>query len=101
MTWLDRIPLQILIIASLTLGLAPFVPEPHIWEKLRMLAAGQLIVLGDSGKLMVAPASPKGFAPTGEAKVLGGRCWTSPVLANGRIYCRGARGDLVCLDVRP
>lgn len=42
MTWLDRIPLQILIIASLTLGLAPFVPEPHVWEKLRMLAAGQL-----------------------------------------------------------
>ena len=42
MTWLDRIPLQILIIVSLTLGLAPFVPEPHIWEKLRMLAAGQL-----------------------------------------------------------
>jgi outer membrane protein assembly factor BamB len=66
-----------------------------------MLAAGQLIVLGDSGKLLVAPASPKGFAPTGEAKALGGRCWTPPVLANGRIYCRGARGDLVCLDVRP
>lgn len=42
MTWLDRIPLQILIIASLTLGLAPFVPEPHVWEKLRMLSAGQL-----------------------------------------------------------
>jgi hypothetical protein len=42
MTWLDRIPLQILIIASLTLGLAPFVPEPHVWEKLRMLATGQL-----------------------------------------------------------
>jgi hypothetical protein len=42
MAWLDRIPLQILIIASLTLGLAPFVPEPHVWEKLRMLANGQL-----------------------------------------------------------
>ena len=26
----------------LTLGLAPFVPEPHLWEKLRMLAAGTL-----------------------------------------------------------
>jgi hypothetical protein len=23
-----------------------------------------------------------------------------PVLANGRIYCRNAAGDLVCLDVR-
>ena len=29
--------------ACLTLGLAPFVPEPHIWEKLKMLAAGSLV----------------------------------------------------------
>jgi len=32
--------------------------------------------------------------------VLGGRCWTVPVLANGHIYCRNAKGDLVCLNVR-
>ena len=36
------LPLSVLLIASLTLGLAPFVPEPHIWEKLKMLAAGEL-----------------------------------------------------------
>ena len=29
-------------VAALTLGLAPFVPEPHIWEKLKMLANGEL-----------------------------------------------------------
>jgi hypothetical protein len=42
MAWLDRIPLWILIAVALTLGLAPFVPEPHVWEKLKMLAAGTL-----------------------------------------------------------
>lgn len=42
MEWLDRIPLNILVIASLLIGLAPFFPEPHIWEKLKMLAAGAL-----------------------------------------------------------
>ncbi len=42
MTFLDQIPLHLLILAALTLGLAPFVPEPHIWEKLKMLAAGTL-----------------------------------------------------------
>ncbi len=26
----------------LTLGLAPFTPEPHVWEKLKMVAAGTL-----------------------------------------------------------
>jgi len=40
--FLDQIPLSILILAALTLGLAPFFPEPHIWEKLKMLAAGDL-----------------------------------------------------------
>ena len=38
MKWLDRIPLGLLIVASLFLGLAPFTPEPHVWEKLKMLA---------------------------------------------------------------
>ena len=43
--WLDRIPLTWLILFAATLGLAPFVPEPHIWQKLKMLAAGTLITL--------------------------------------------------------
>ena len=42
MNWIDRQPLALLIIASLTLGLAPFIPEPHLFEKLRMLTAGEL-----------------------------------------------------------
>ena len=39
---LDGLPLSILLIATLTLGLAPFVPEPHVWQKLKMLLAGDL-----------------------------------------------------------
>ena len=39
---LDGIPWTFVVIACLTLGLAPFVPEPHIWEKLKMLASGTL-----------------------------------------------------------
>jgi len=42
-TFLDQLPWNLLIIACLTLGLAPFFPEPHIWEKLKMLIAGTLI----------------------------------------------------------
>jgi hypothetical protein len=41
--FLDRLPLGLLLIIALTLGLAPFVPEPHVWEKLKMLAAGDLV----------------------------------------------------------
>ena len=40
--WLDRIPLTALVVAALALGLAPFTPEPHLWQKLKMLAHGEL-----------------------------------------------------------
>jgi len=62
-------------------------------------ADGKLIVLGDRGELVVAPASPAEFKPMARAQVLGGKCWTVPVLSHGMIYCRNARGDLVALDV--
>lgn len=42
LNWLDRIPLMPLVFAAILLGLAPFVPEPHLWEKLKMLVAGDL-----------------------------------------------------------
>ncbi len=42
MQLIDNIPLSILIILTILLGLAPFVPEPHIVEKLRMLSQGTL-----------------------------------------------------------
>ena len=42
MNWLDRIPLVVIAVIALFLGLAPFQPEPHLVEKLRMLAAGVL-----------------------------------------------------------
>jgi hypothetical protein len=40
--WLDAIPLLPLLVVALLLGLAPFVPEPHLVEKLRMLVNGTL-----------------------------------------------------------
>ena len=39
---LGKIPLFPLLILTVFLGLAPFVPEPHAWEKLKMLMAGTL-----------------------------------------------------------
>ena len=39
---LGKIPLLPLVMISIMLGLAPFVPEPHLWEKLKMLGNGTL-----------------------------------------------------------
>lgn len=43
----DTLPLWALAVLCLTLGLAPFVPEPHVWEKLKMLTAGELTRMVD------------------------------------------------------
>ncbi len=43
MKWLDKIPLTTLLIVALLLGLAPFTPEPHLWQKLKMLVASELV----------------------------------------------------------
>ncbi len=42
MRWLEKIPLIPLMIVATFLALAPFTPEPHLWEKLKLLAAGNL-----------------------------------------------------------
>jgi outer membrane protein assembly factor BamB len=65
-----------------------------------MMAGGLMIVLSDKGELSIVAPSPTEFEVLSRAQVLGGKCWTVPVLSNGRIYCRNARGALVCLDVR-
>ena len=40
--FLSGIPWSLIMVACLTIGLAPFAP-PHVWEKLRMLAKGRLV----------------------------------------------------------
>lgn len=42
LSWLAQLPWSLVIVACLTLGLAPFAP-PHIVEKLGMLFSGRLV----------------------------------------------------------
>ncbi len=65
-----------------------------------ILANGKLIAFSGMGELLVAPASPDGFKPGARAQILGGKCWTAPVLADGRIFVRNSRGEIACVDVR-
>jgi len=67
---------------------------------LMMSADGRLILTSDGGELVVAKANPQKFDVLARVQALPkGLCWTSPVLANGRIYVRNTPGDFVCLDV--
>ena len=65
------------------------------------VAGERLLVLSSEGELIVAEATPREFVELARQKVLdGGVYWTTPVLCDGRIYCRNSLGSLVCLDHR-
>jgi len=67
-----------------------------------LTAAGErLIVIGETGELVLAEANPTKFVATSRAHVMGGRCWTTPVIAHGKVYVRNSRGNVICVDLRP
>lgn len=65
-----------------------------------MMADGKLVALSEKGELIIAETTPESFKVLSRAQILGGKCWTTPVLANGRVYARNAKGDVVCVDVK-
>ena len=64
-----------------------------------VMAAGNTVIVFDNETLTLFDADPTGYKPRHSQKILEGKCWTSPVLANGRLYCRNAVGDLACVEV--
>ena len=65
-----------------------------------LVADGKLIAISEGGELAIGDVSTEGFKPTLKQKILGAKCWTVPTLANGLLYCRNDKGDVVVLDLR-
>lgn len=66
-----------------------------------LMATGDyLIMMSDTGMLKIIKPNEVGPTIISEFRVFDEQCWTSPVLCNGRIFCRGAAGTLVCVDVQ-
>ncbi|MFQ5651006.1 MAG: PQQ-binding-like beta-propeller repeat protein [bacterium] len=63
-------------------------------------ADGQLIVLGERGKLLLVQASEKGYREKAKAKIVKkGKCWTPPSLANGRLFIRN-QFEIICVNLK-
>jgi len=73
--------------------------KPDLGKASVMIADGKLIIQAERGDLVIAEPTPAAFKEIARAKVLKGKCWVVPVLANGRIYTKNNAGDLICLDV--
>ena len=63
-----------------------------------ILAGEQILVLSDKGELVLIDAKADAYKESARADVLDGKCWSTPILANGRIFARSTK-EAVCLDV--
>jgi outer membrane protein assembly factor BamB len=74
------------------------------WEKAGfgpghvILVDGHVLALGDAGQLVLIKATPDSYQEVARADVLAGKCWTTPVVAGGRVYARSTK-EAVCLDL--
>ena len=65
-----------------------------------LLAGNRLLILRESGELILAAATPEAFKPIAHAQILTGVVRAYPAVADGFLYARNATGTLVCIDLR-
>jgi outer membrane protein assembly factor BamB len=53
-----------------------------------VLAGNQILALSDRGELVIVDAKPDGYKEVSRADVLDGKCWSTPTMANGKIFAR-------------
>ena len=63
-----------------------------------ILADGHLIVLSDTGKLVLVEATAEGYEEKGSVQALEGRSWTAPTLAGGILYLRNG-AEIVAYEI--
>ncbi len=61
-------------------------------------ADSHLVVLGERGKLALVEASPAEFKEIASVQILDGICWSSPSLANGKLYLRNQK-EMICFNL--
>ena len=65
-----------------------------------IFADGYLIALSDKGELALVKADPKEYIELAKFKAIEGKCWSTPTLANGRLYVRSTK-ESACYDIKP
>ena len=63
-----------------------------------VLAGDHVLALADNGDLVAFDATPASYHEVARAKVLDGKCWTTPIISNGLVFARSTK-EAVCLDL--
>jgi len=72
--------------------------QPGFGQGNVILVGNQILALTDDGQLVTVRATPTAYEETARAKVLHGKCWTTPALSNGKLYVRSTQ-EAACLDL--
>ncbi len=65
-----------------------------------LLADGHILVLSDTGELILVEATPAAYKEVARFDALDGKCWNAPALSGGRIYARSTT-EGACLEIAP
>ncbi|MBI5802623.1 MAG: PQQ-binding-like beta-propeller repeat protein [Verrucomicrobia bacterium] len=63
-----------------------------------ILVGDNVVALSDAGELVVVEATASGYKEVSSARAVVGKCWSTPVVSNGRLYVRSTK-EAACLDV--
>ncbi len=63
-----------------------------------ILAGDLLVALTDKGELVLIEPSSSAYKEVARAKILNGKCWSTPAMSNGYLFVRSTK-EAVCLDV--
>jgi outer membrane protein assembly factor BamB len=63
-----------------------------------VLAGDKVLALSDAGELVVFEPKPNAYTEVARAKILEGKCWTTPILSDGKVFARSTK-EAVCVDV--
>ncbi len=63
-----------------------------------ILVGEKLVVLSDTGEVVLADAKPTGYNETGRIQAVTGKCWSTPAYSDGKIYVRSTK-EAACFSV--
>lgn len=64
-----------------------------------ILVDGNVLALTDFGELVLVAGTASGYKELTRVKAVAGKCWSTPVVSDGRIYARSTT-EAVCLEVK-
>lgn len=59
-----------------------------------------VLAQSDRGPLILIEATPKSYHELARAQIYAGKCWTMPIISNGKVFVRNTKEGF-CLDVSP